>query len=133
MRLFVSTLTILLTVTAAAPQLHAQVSHAVPPSTLEAAIQQHIDATSADREAVRRVLAHSDVREVAARAGIDLRRATSAVSRLEGDELARAAAQARHIEDALAGGQYRSRATAWFFYLLGLAIVPLVLVLVWVS
>jgi hypothetical protein len=56
---------------------------------------------------VLRVLGHSDVKAVAERAGIDLRRATGAVSTLQGEDLARVAAQAQQVENALAGGQSR--------------------------
>ena len=105
MRLFVSLVAILLMATAAAPRLQAQTAHAAPQSALDAAIQQHVDTTAADREAVLRVLGQSQVKGVAERAGIDLRRATGAVSTLQGEDLARVAAQARQVETALAGGQ----------------------------
>jgi hypothetical protein len=108
MRLFVSLVAILLmVVTAAAPRLQAQTTHAAPQSALDAAVQQHVDTTTADREAVLRVLGHSEVKAVAARAGLDLRRATGAVSTLQGEDLARVAAQAQQVEGALAGGQSR--------------------------
>ena len=105
MRLFVSLVAILLMATAAAPRLQAQTAHAAPQSALDAAVQQHVDTTAADREAVLRVLGQSPVKGVAERAGIDLRRATGAVSTLQGEDLARVAAQARQVETALAGGQ----------------------------
>ena len=89
MRLFVSVVAILLMATAAAPRLQAQTAHSAPQSALDAAVQQHVDTTAADREAVLRVLGHSEVKGVAERAGIDLRRATGAVSTLQGDDLAR--------------------------------------------
>jgi hypothetical protein len=56
---------------------------------------------------VLRVLEHSAVKEVAASAGIDLRRAASAVATVDGQELGALAAQARQVEQALAGGQSR--------------------------
>ena len=107
MRLSVSLVAILLIVTTAVPRLHAQTAHAAPQSALDAAVQQHVDATATDREAVLRVLGHSEVKNVAERAGIDLRRATGAVSTLQGDDLARVAAEARQVDNALAGGQSR--------------------------
>ena len=106
MRTSVSVLAILLMVLMAVPRLEAQ-SHAAPQSALDAAVQQHVAAASADREAVLRVLDRSEVKAVAERAGIDLRRATIAVATLQGDELAQVAAQARQVEGALAGGQSR--------------------------
>jgi hypothetical protein len=93
--------------TAAVPRLQAQTAHTAPQSALDAAVQQHVDTTAADREAVLRVLGQSAVKGVAERAGIDLKRATGAVSTLQGNDLARVAAQARQVEDALAGGQSR--------------------------
>jgi hypothetical protein len=68
-------------------------------------VQQHVDTTAADREAVLRVLGNAEVKGIAERAGIDLRRATGAVSTLQGEDLARVASQARQAETALAGGQ----------------------------
>ena len=105
MRLFGSLVAILLMATAAAPRLQAQTAHTAPQSALDAAVQQHVDATAADRQAVLRVLGHSEVKTVAERAGIDLKQATGAVATLQGDDLTRVAAQARQVEDALAGGQ----------------------------
>ena len=105
MRLFVSVVAILLMASAAAPRLQAQTSHVAPQSALDAAVQQHVDTTTADREAVLRVLGRTEVKGIAERAGIDLRRATGAVSTLQGQDLARVAAHARQAETALAGGQ----------------------------
>jgi len=105
MRLFVSLVAILLMATAAAPRLQAQTAHAASQSALDAAVQQHVDTTAADREAVLRVLGRSEVKGVADRAGIDLRRVTGAVATLQGEDLARVAAQTRQVETALAGGQ----------------------------
>ena len=118
---------ILFTAAAAAPPLQAQTAHAAPLSALDVAVQQHVDTTAADREAVLRVLRNSDVKAVAGRAGIDLRRAGGAVSTLQGEDLARVAAQARQVENALAGGATPGQ---WAFYLLGIAIIPLILLVV---
>jgi ribosomal protein L12E/L44/L45/RPP1/RPP2 len=70
-------------------------------------VQQHAGSAAADREAILRVLSRSEVKTVAEKAGIDLRRATSAVATLEGEDLARVAAQANQVDQALAGGQSR--------------------------
>ena len=107
MRTSVSIVAVLLMVLTAVPRLQAQTSHAAPQSAIDAALQQHVAADTADREAVLRVLGHSEVKAVAERAGIDLRRATSAVATLNASELAQVAAQAQQVEDALAGGQSR--------------------------
>ena len=102
-----SIVAIFLMVISAMPRVHAQSSHTAPQSAIDAALQQHVAAAAADRDAVLRVLGHSEVKSVAEKAGIDLRRATGAIATLEGEELARVAAQAQQVEQALAGGQSR--------------------------
>lgn len=105
MRTPTSVLAILLTLAAAAPRLHAQSPHVASQAVLDAAIQQHLDETSAQREAVLKVLERDEVKAVAGRVGIDLTTASTAVSTLSGDDLKAAAAQAQQVEQALAGGQ----------------------------
>lgn len=107
MRTSVSIVAVLLMVLTAVPRLQAQTSHAAPQSAIDVALQQHVAAGTADREAVLRILGHSEVKAVAERAGLDLRRATSAVATLDSSELAQVAAQAQQVENALAGGQSR--------------------------
>ena len=98
---------VLMAVLISAPRAHAQAAHTAPQSALDAAVQQHVTADAAQRDAILRVLSHPDVKSVAERAGLDLRRATSAVATLQGEDLARVAAQAQHVDEALAGGQSR--------------------------
>ena len=105
MRTSTTVLAILLTLAAAAPRLYAQSPHVASEAALDAAIQQHLDQTGAQREAVLRVLERDEVKAVAGRAGIDLTTAATAVSTMQGDQLAAAAAQAVQVEQALAGGQ----------------------------
>lgn len=105
MRMSISILAILLTVLTAVPRVHAQTSHAATQAAIDAALQQHTSSTSADRADVLRVLDHPEVNAVAGRAGIDLRRAASAVATLDSQELGTLAVQARQAEEALAGGQ----------------------------
>lgn len=107
MRTSVSGLVVLLCILIAAPRTSAQQAHAAPPSAIEQALQQHIAATDADRAVVQRLLERPDVRALAADIGLDVRRAQSAVATLEGDQLSKLAAQARQVEDGLAGGQSR--------------------------
>ena len=104
MRTPTTVLAILLTLTAAAPQLHAQSTHVAPQAMLDAAIQQHVDDTTAQREAVLKVLERDEVKAVAGRVGIDLTNATTAVASLQGEKLAAAAQQAQQVDQALAGG-----------------------------
>ena len=107
MRTPVSVLAILLTVLTAVPRAHAQASHTATQSAIDSALEQHVSSVAADRADVLRVLEHPAVKEVAARAGIDLRRAASAVTTVDGHQLEAMASQARQVEQALAGGQSR--------------------------
>jgi ferritin-like metal-binding protein YciE len=107
MRTPTTVLAILLTLAAAAPRLQAQSPHVAPQAVLDAAIQQHLDETSAQREAVLKVLERDEVKAVAGRVGIDLSTAATAVASLSGEDLKAAAAQAQQVDEALAGGQSR--------------------------
>ncbi len=72
---------------------------------LSAALAAHADGERAHRATVQRVLERDDVRAVAARLGLDMAQATSAVATMSGPELATAAQQAAAVESsALAGG-----------------------------
>lgn len=104
MRRSVSILMVVLSLVTAAPRAFAQSAHAAPPSALDAALQQRVDQTATDRADVLRVLASPEVKAVAGKAGIDLRRASGAVATLTGAQLAEVAAQARQVDQALAGG-----------------------------
>jgi ribosomal protein L12E/L44/L45/RPP1/RPP2 len=128
MRTFVLSLTVLLTLTAAASPAQAQTTHTAPQSTIDAALQQHSTAADADRDTVRRLLARPEVRELAGGMGVDLRRASDAVSTLEGQDLAAVAAQARQAESALAGGQSVTISTT--LIIIGLLVLILIIVAV---
>jgi len=104
MRTPTTVLAILLTLAAAAPRLYAQSPHVASQAALDAAIQQHVDDTAAQRTAVLRVLNRDEVKTVAGRVGIDLTTAATAVKTMQGQELAAAATQAQQVEQALAGG-----------------------------
>ena len=104
MRTPTTVLAILLTLAAAAPRLHAQSPHVASQAVLDAAIQQHVDDTAAQRTAVLRVLDRDEVKAVAGRVGFDLTTAATAVKAMQGQELAAAATQAQQVEQALAGG-----------------------------
>jgi hypothetical protein len=105
MRMFVMSLATLFTLVAAVPRAGAQEAHTASQAALDAALQQHVSTSTLDRETVLRLLEREEVRKVADDAGLDLRRAASAVVTLDGQELANLAAQARQVEDSLAGGQ----------------------------
>ena len=87
----------------AAPS-HAQERHAVAPSTLAAAVADHVAARDADRDAIREALKRPEVRAVAERAGMDIDRAAGSIDSLDSSSLARAAESARQVNQALVGG-----------------------------
>jgi hypothetical protein len=82
----------------------AQQPSAVDRAALDRAVAAHADRADADRLAIRRVLERAQVRQIAARAGIDMKRAESAVATLDGAELHDIAEQARAVDNSLAGG-----------------------------
>ena len=94
---------IILSTLAAAPRAFAQ-DHAAGQQVLDAAIQQHVRAADQDRETVRQFLLRNDVRAIAGKYGIDIRRAESAVATMNASDLASIAAQARAADESLAGG-----------------------------
>jgi hypothetical protein len=79
-------------------------AHTASPAALDAALQEHTVTTMADREAVLRVLDHARVKDIAGRLGVDMRQAKSAVAAMNGEQLAQVAAQAKTVDQALAGG-----------------------------
>jgi hypothetical protein len=125
----VVSLAILFTLLAAVPRAEAQAAHAAPQSALDAALQQHVSTSTADRAMVLRLLERDEVKKVAGEAGFDLRRAAGAVATLEGQDLANAAAQARQVERALAGGQ-SSITISTTMIIIALLVIILIVVLV---
>ena len=100
-------LVLLLSTLILVPRAQAQTSHAATQSAMDAAVLQHVASTASDREDVLRVLNLPQVKAIAGQAGLDLQKATTAVATLDGDDLKAASAQARQIEQTLAGGQSR--------------------------
>lgn len=129
MRTFVSVVAVLLMVTAAVSRVEAQTSHAASQAAIDAVLQEHVATQAADRQAIQRVLDHPEVKAVAERAGLDVKRAASAVATLDGAELARVAAQAQQVEEALAGGQSRI-VVSTTLVIIGLLILILIIVAV---
>ncbi len=103
MRIVRHSLAVCLAVVLMAPMASAQ-DHVIGQSTLDKAVQQTVTRAQADRDAIRSLLQRAEVREVAARAGLSLDKAQTAVSALQGDDLQQAAAQARQVQNDLAGG-----------------------------
>ena len=79
--------------------------HVADEATLDQVVADHVRQKADDREAIRRVLEIPQVREVAEGAGLDLKRAETAVAALDDVEVGLIAAQARAMNHALAGGQ----------------------------
>jgi hypothetical protein len=77
----------------------------VDQAILDQVVADHVRQKADDREAIRRVLEIEQVREVVEGAGLDLRRAETAVAALDDAEVSLIAAQARAVNDGLAGGQ----------------------------
>lgn len=105
MRTIASILVVVFSLVAVVPRAHAQASHTAPQSVLDAAAQDHVATSAADRETVLRLLERPEVQAIAGDVGLDLRRAQTAVTTLDGQQLTDLAAQARLVEKALAGGQ----------------------------
>jgi hypothetical protein len=79
-------------------------THVVDSARLAKMMQERVEGDRANRELVRRVLERAEVREVAERFGLDLRRAETAVPTLTGSDLEQLAARADEVERRLAGG-----------------------------
>ena len=79
--------------------------HVADQATLDQVVADHVRQKADDRETIRRVLEIEQVREVVEGAGLDLRRAETAVAALDDAEVGLIAAQARAVNDGLAGGQ----------------------------
>jgi hypothetical protein len=106
--------------------VEAQEPHVATQSAMSQALQQHAASSEADREAVLRLLARTEVKALAGEAGLDLQSATRAVSTLDDAELAGLSAQARQAEQALAGGQSVTLQTTWI--IIGLLVLILLIV-----
>jgi len=83
----------------------AQQRHAADQAILDQVVADHVQQTGDDREAILRALDNDQVRVLAGRVGLDLKRAEAAVARLDDVELGVLAARARTVNDALVGGQ----------------------------
>jgi hypothetical protein len=104
MRTSVSILLIALLLVPAVPRAEAQTAHAAPQAALDDALRQHAADAAGDREIVQRVLQRMEVKEVAGRLGVDVRRAEGAIATLSDQELSQVAAHARQVDESLAGG-----------------------------
>jgi hypothetical protein len=103
MRIVRHLLAVSLAVVFMAPMASAQ-DHVIGQATLDKAVQERVSREQADRDAILSVLQRAEVREVAAKAGLSLDKAQTAVATLQGADLQQAASQARQVQNDLAGG-----------------------------
>jgi hypothetical protein len=104
MKILRRSLAVCLAVLIMAPAANAQQSHVITKSALDKAVQQRVSQEQADREAIVTLLRRTEVRQIAAKAGLSLDRAEAAVSTLKGTDLVQVASQARQVQNDLAGG-----------------------------
>ncbi len=103
MKLVRRSLAVCLAVLFMAPSASAQ-SNVIGKAALDSAVQARVATDQADRDAIQALLRRAEVRAVAGKAGLSLDKAAAAVATLDGNELARLAAQARQANDELSGG-----------------------------
>ena len=103
MRLCRSFLAVFLAFLVMVPAASAQ-DHVISRAALDKAVQQRVSQDQADRQVILSLLQRQDVRDIAARAGLSIEKAQTAVTMLHGKDLEQAAHQARQVQDNLAGG-----------------------------
>jgi hypothetical protein len=103
MRLLRRFLAVCLALLIMAPAAGAQ-DHVIGRAALDQAVQQRVTQDQADRDAIMSLLQRQDVRDIAAKAGLSVEKAQTAVTMLHGKDLQGAAEQARQVQDTLAGG-----------------------------
>ena len=103
MRIVRRSLAVILAALLVAPAAQAQ-THVVAKTALAQAVQERVSQDQADRDAILALLARTEVRQIAARAGLSLETAQAAVSTLQGQDLQDLASQARQVNNDLAGG-----------------------------
>ena len=103
MRIVRRSLAVLLAALLVAPAAQAQ-THVIAKSALAQAVQERVSQDQADRDAIVSLLQRSEVRQIAAQAGLSLEKASAAVSTLQGQDLRDLATQARQANNDLAAG-----------------------------
>ena len=105
MRTFRTMLVALLVFTlAVSTSAFAQERHAVNPSVLSQTVAAQVAQQDADRAAIHAALDRPEVRDVAAKSGIDLDRVNASIDTLSGSSLAQVAAAAQQVNQTLVGG-----------------------------
>jgi hypothetical protein len=129
MRLASRTSTILLIVSFAMPRVGlAQQLHVVDQGAMQKALAEHVEETTAKRQAIRTALQQPDVLRVANQLGLEVARAEAVIATLDGAELNQLAAQAQVVNDELSGGQTVRLNVLWI--IVGLLILILIIVAV---
>lgn len=108
--------------------VRAQQPSMVDQATLDRAIAAHVQRSDTDRRTIRGLLERQQVREIADRVGIDIKRAEAAVATMDGRELRQLAEHVRAVEDSLAGGSSVTLSTTTI--IIGLLILILIIVAV---
>lgn len=104
----------------------AQQSHVVDPGSIDRALAGRAEDTAAKHQSIRTALQQREVRRIADRVGLDIARAEAASATLDGAELDQLAAQARLVNEAIAGGQTVTLNLLWV--IIGLLILLIILV-----
>lgn len=131
--MFYKGIALLLSVMFVASPVMAQDARVVDAQELQKLIDEHLEAERQNREEIRQALQRAEVREVASRVGLDLKRAEAAVATLDGAELGKLAEQAREINNELAGAQASGRmmqGSMWIWGAIAVFVIALVLILV---
>jgi hypothetical protein len=127
MRFLRRSLAVCLAILMMAPAVGAQ-EHVVSRAALAAAVQQRVQQDQADREAIVSLLQRTEVRDVAARAGLSVEKAEAAVAMLQGEDLRGIAGDAREAQKDLAGGSSVTLSTTMIIIILLLVILIIVAV-----
>jgi cell division protein FtsL len=99
--------------------------HVVEDVEIQARIDSQASQEDADRQAIDHLLQRSQVREIAASAGLDIQRASAAAAVLSGEQLKDVAARAR-AADAQFGGSERVTLTYTAIIIILLVIIILI-------
>ena len=78
--------------------------HVIDSTVLQQAIAEQQSVDAANRQMIERVLAHPDVQVVAAKLGLDIKDARTAIAGINSVELAAVAQTAQAVDQDLAGG-----------------------------
>lgn len=118
-------LSVLLFAVLAAGSPQAGEQHVIDQTTLDQIVSRHVREESRDREDVREMLRRPELRRIAERLGISIELVDARVATLQGPELRELAAEARVVNEGLAGGSLKTR-----FAIGGIILFVIILILV---